>query len=313
MTFADYFQFWIENHKKGFVSDITYKKYETSSRWLQEHCATLLLKKVDRTKYQAILNQYAETHEVQTVKDFHCQLKSCLQEAFDDDLLKKNPTRKVVIKGKKANPNKKAKYLDHHELKQLISVLDTTQGINADLFLLVLLKTGLRFAEALAITPNDIDFTKATLNINKTINYKGDMGFMPTKNRSSIRIIQLDWQLTMTLLPLCQNLPPDKPIFVEALQYFERSRTGAAKVYNSTLNYHLEKKCKQANVPVISVHSCRHIHASILLYSGATLATIARRLGHCDSTVTQKTYLHLIQELEDKDTGLIMNSLTRLC
>lgn len=314
MTFTEYFQYWIENHKKGFVTEITYKKYDTALRWLQAHSPSIPLKKIDRAKYQSIINKYAETHEIQTVRDFHTHLKACLLDAFEDDLIKKIPTKKITLKGKPAR-EKKAKYLDQYEVKQLIRSLDISKGLNLDFFVFFLLKTGMRFAEALAITPADIDFTKAIVTVNKTINYKGDMQFMPTKNKSSIRQIQLDWQLTSTLLPLCQSLPPDEPFFVNVLIKKDRRRNKdlAQRVYNSTVNEFLARKCKQAEVPIITLHSCRHIHASILLYSGATLASIARRLGHCDSTVTQKTYLHLIQELEDKDTGLIMNSLTRLC
>ena len=57
--------------------------------------------------------------------------------------------------------------------------------------------------------------------------------------------------------------------------------------------------CKALNIPVISVHGLRHTHASILLYAGVSVASVARLLGHASMTTTQKTYLHVIQELEN--------------
>lgn len=36
------------------------------------------------------------------------------------------------------------------------------------------------------------------------------------------------------------------------------------------------------------------------------------RLGHASMTTTQKTYLHIIQELENKDIDLVMRSLSAL-
>ena len=39
---------------------------------------------------------------------------------------------------------------------------------------------------------------------------------------------------------------------------------------------------------------------------------LARRLGHSSMTTTQKTYLHIIQELENKDIDLVMRSLSGL-
>ena len=63
---------------------------------------------------------------------------------------------------------------------------------------------------------------------------------------------------------------------------------------------------------MISVHGLRHIHASILLYAGVSIASVARRLGHANMTTTQKTYLHVIQELENQDIGLVMRLLSNL-
>lgn len=66
------------------------------------------------------------------------------------------------------------------------------------------------------------------------------------------------------------------------------------------------------NIPVISVHGLRHTHASLLLFTGVSIASVARRLGHSSMTTTQKTYLHIIQELENKDIDLVMRSLSGL-
>ena len=83
-------------------------------------------------------------------------------------------------------------------------------------------------------------------------------------------------------------------------------------VYNSTVNDILKRHCEAANIPVISVHGLRHTHASLLLFAGVSIASVARRLGHASMTTTQKTYLHIIQELENKDVDLVMRSLSGL-
>ena len=45
---------------------------------------------------------------------------------------------------------------------------------------------------SLALTPKDFDFAHQTLSISKTWDYKGKGGFQPTKNKSSVRKIQID-------------------------------------------------------------------------------------------------------------------------
>lgn len=63
---------------------------------------------------------------------------------------------------------------------------------------------------------------------------------------------------------------------------------------------------------MISIHGFCHTHASLLLFAGVSIASVARRLGHASMTTTQKTYLHIIQELENKDVDLVMRTLSGL-
>lgn len=49
-----------------------------------------------------------------------------------------------------------------------------------------------------------------------------------------------------------------------------------------------------------------------LSFSGVSIESVARRLGHTSMTTTQKTYLHIIQELENKDVDLAMGTLSGL-
>ncbi|MDD5899473.1 MAG: site-specific integrase, partial [Lachnospiraceae bacterium] len=220
-------------------------------------------------------------------------------DAVDEGLIDRDPTRKAIIKGKTPK-EKKIKYLNQFELHTLLSSLDLRSEINWDWFILLVAKTGMRFSEALALTPKDFDFAHQSLSISKTWNYKGDGGFMPTKNKSSVRKIQIDWQLVIQFSELLKGMPEDEPIFAKE------------KVYNSTVNGILERYCKTLNIPVISIHGLRHTHASLLLFAGVSIASVARRLGHASMTTTQKTYLHIIQELENKDVDLVMRSLSSL-
>ena len=232
--------------------------------------------------------------------DFHHHLKSAILDAVDDGLIEKDPTRKVIIKGKQP-AEKKIKYLNQFELHTLLKQLDLDKKINYDWLILLIAKTGMRFSEAIALTPSDFDFVHQTLSINKTWNYKDGGGFQPTKNKSSIRKIQIDWMIVSQFSMLCKDLAVDKPIFINE------------RIYNSTINNILSRHCKKAGIPVITVHGLRHTHASLLLFGGVTIASVAKRLGHSSMNTTEKTYLHIIRELENKDVDLVMRSLSSLC
>ena len=288
-------------YKEGAIRKVTMDKYLMTYSWLKKLIPNVKVCEMTRITYQQLLNDYAECHERQTTMDFHHQLKCAIIDAVDEGMIARDPTRKAIIKGKTPR-EKKPKYMNQFELHTLLNHLELTPEINWDWFILLVAKTGMRFSEALALTPKDFDFPHQTLSINKTWDYKGEGGFLPTKNKSSVRKIQMDWQTVIQFSGLIRGLPEDKPIFVKEGQ----------AVYNSTVNDILERHCKNANVPVITIHGLRHTHASLLLFAGVSIGSVARRLGHASMTTTQKTYLHIIQELENKDIDLVMRSLSEL-
>jgi len=297
--FYIYYEKWIHIYKDGAIRDVTMRKYEITLLWLKRLVPELRLSQLNRISYQQLLNAYAEFHERQTTMDFHHQIKAAVLDAVDEGLIDRDPTRKAIIKGRSPRV-KKIKYLNQFELHTLLVNLKLTSEINWDWLILIIAKTGMRFSEALALTPKDFDFSHQSLIVDKTWDYKGDGGFLPTKNKSSVRKIQLDWQTIIKFSELIKGLPEDKPIFVNG------------RVFNSTINGVLERYCKKLEIPVISIHGLRHTHASLLLFAGVSIASVARRLGHASMTTTQKTYIHIIQEMENRDIDLVMRSMAGL-
>lgn len=297
--FYDYYEQWIKVYKEGAVRKVTLQKYKLSLSWVKKLAPKVKVVDMNRTEYQKLLNDYASTHERQTTMDFHHQIKSALIDAVEEGYIDKDPTRKIIIKGKTPGV-KKIKYLNQYELHTLLEKLDLNNGPSIDWLILLIAKTGMRFSEAIAVTPDDFDFAHQTLSISKTWDYKDNGSFQPTKNKSSIRKIQIDWMVVSQFSSLIKDLPSDKPIFINK------------RIFNSTVNDFLTRKCKEANVPLITIHGLRHTHASILLFAGVSIASVAKRLGHSSMTTTQKVYLHIIQELENKDVDLVMRSLSGL-
>ena len=212
--FCDYYEKWISVYKEGAIRDVTLDKYKMTQRWLKKLAPDLKLSGLNRISYQQILNDYAITHERQTTMDFHHQLKGAILDAVDEGLIDRDPTRKAIIKGKTPSENKKIKYLNQFELHTLISTLNLSSEISWDWFILLVAKTGLRFSEALALTPKDFDFAHQSISVSKTWNYKGEGGFMPTKNKSSVRKVQIDWQMVIQFSELIKGLSEEEPIFV---------------------------------------------------------------------------------------------------
>ena len=293
---------WIKLYKEKAVRKVTLDKYYLTHRKIKELAPELHMNELTRQSYQKLLNNYAATHEKQTTLDFHHHLKAALVDALDEGLLEHDPTRRAIIKGVDPS-NKKNKFLNLYELQKLLRHLDLGDELNWDWFILLVSKTGLRFAEALALTPEDFDFERQQIIVNKSWNYKTPIGnFQKTKNESSNRVVMVDWHLMNQFKSLIRNKESDWPIFVPHNK----------RVFNSTVNGLLEKYCYKLDIPTISVHGLRHTHASLLLYEGVSVASVAKRLGHANTTTTQETYIHIIEELENKDNDKVLHHLPQL-
>lgn len=293
---------WIKLYKEKAVRKVTLDKYYLTHRKIKELAPELHMNELNRQSYQKLLNNYAATHEKQTTLDFHHHLKAALVDALDEGLLEHDPTRRAIIKGVDPS-NKKNKFLNLYELQKLLRHLDLGDELNLDWFILLVSKTGLRFAEALALTPEDFDFERQQIIVNKSWNYKTPIGnFQKTKNESSNRVVMVDWHLMNQFKSLIRNKESDWPIFVPHNK----------RVFNSTVNGLLEKYCYKLDIPTISVHGLRHTHASLLLYEGVSVASVAKRLGHANTTTTQETYIHIIEELENKDNDKVLHHLSQL-
>lgn len=301
--FCDYFEKWYEKYKKGVVRDVTLIKYRMTHRRLKEIAPDLKMRQLTRSSYQNILNIYSTTHEKTTTADFHHQLRASIVDAYEEGIIDRDASHRAIVKGMLPKRKKCVKYLNKKELEKLIENLELGKEINWDWMILLICKTGLRFEEALALTPMDFNFNNLRLSINKAFDYKLTNEFCKTKNDSSVRSILLDWRTAMQYEQLIKDIKRDERIF----------KIGKGdKIYNSTANERLKKICQRADIPEISIHGLRHTHASVLLYEGVTLSSISRRLGHASIATTQNVYLHMIRELETKDESKIMAAMMDL-
>ena len=318
MLLHEYFDDWIHLYKAGMVRKVTLNKYLNHLRILKTLAPALTLANLDRRAYQQIVSKYAETRATNTVKDFHNSLKAAVLDAVDDGLLEKNPCRKISIGGNQ-QLKRKEKFLSLHEVEKLLAVLDLetppkqevckqilefeetsglikTYKMNHDWLIYLAIKTGLRYAEILALTPSDFDFASLTVTVNKTMNYKDQSGIeYRTKTRSSVRTIAISQEVADKFQNLLTDFTDDELIFAVEGQ----------RIFNSTPNNRLGVLCKKADITPISIHGLRHTHASLLLYNGVSIHSISRRLGHSKVSITQDVYSHIIDELQQKDDGLI--------
>jgi integrase len=141
---------------------------------------------------------------------------------------------------------------------------------------LVLLRTGLRIGEALALTWGDVDLKAGTIRVRAT-RWAGQE-YAPKSGRG--RTVPL----THETLAELKRLPGRKGyVFAhEDGRPFTHSEVKAV----------VPRACKRARGPRVTAHGLRHTYASRLVMREVPLAVVKELLGHADLTMVAR-YAHL--------------------
>jgi Site-specific recombinase XerD len=300
LTIEQYFKTWIETYKEPVVAQATYIKYLNTLKQIRKYFGEIPISQITATTYQQTLNEYSKTHSKLTVSCFHKQIRACLLDAVDEQIIEIDPTRKAIIFGRK-HEKEKVKCLDYDEWKALVTATYNTGNIRGQIIYLSAV-TGLRYAEVLGLTWDNVDFQNNKLTVNKTWDYKYHKGFIATKNESSKRQIDIDNNTIAMLSRLFMQRDVAEKSTNNLIFYY----TEGKQLYSANTNRYLSQLCDAIGIRRISFHSLRHTHASVLLYQGVSLMAVSRRLGHSNTATTQNIYIHIIKEMENKEKSLIM-------
>lgn len=229
------------------------------------------------------------------------QLRGFLRQVFDDALrdgtISTNP---VTLSRSVAVEDAEVRALTATELPLIRDYFDQAASVYRALFNL-LLGTGMRRGEALALTWSDVDLVVGTVAISKAVKRAGQrfsVGATKTKkSRRSIALtaytvkaLQAHHVILRDILSL-DILPPTLPVFGSPDDPSQFIKPG-------TVTSYFRAAFKRLGIDAGSpVHCLRHTHATTLL-GQIPLASLAARLGHSKPTTTLAIYSHAIEEMD---------------
>ena len=253
-----------------------------------------------------------QKRDVGSGKDYKLQLNvinRIFQHALSLGIIDRNPCHSVIIpKVKIDKPNKEVKFYTKTELSELFSHIESldntkwsTQYFNALIRLLV--ASGLRIGEAMALEWFDVDLDNQTVSVSKTTVQRTVIQDTPKTNKSN-RVISIDSKAASTLKRwyffqkkhfMSLGNPHQYLVFL--------TWQGNVMDYHG-LNYRLKKIEDAAKLTSLSFHGFRHSHASLCLNAGMTYKVIQERLGHSTLQMTMDLYSHLEPEKRNKELEL---------
>lgn len=203
-----------------------------------------------------------------------------------------------------ARPHKAAikdKYLEASELQALLAQCSVRKW---ELLTRLIVLTGLRTGEALALEKSDVDLEEHVIHVTKTYDSRNKK-VVPAKSMCSIRDVHIqpdllpvihDIKVEMLQVRLLNSLPEQKLLMFDEkgdhLSYFAFAK-------------YLKENSQIVIGRTITPHALRHTSASLMFQEGVSIDVIMRRLGHEDSKITKEIYVHITKELQEKDNQII--------
>ena len=167
---------------------------------------------------------------------------------------------------------------------------------------MLMMYSGLRRGEAMALLWSDIDFQNNTISVTKSYDFK-EQRIKAPKTESSVRLVSIPQKLTDYL----QTLPRVSPYVLTTANKKILTNNAWIALWDSYMcDYNIkygspetQKRSKfhpegqLVTVEPFTPHCLRHTFATLMYFSGVDVLTCQRQMGHADVKTTLGIYTHL--------------------
>ena len=216
----------------------------------------------------------------ETVHHFKCALSKILGAAEEWGCITENVAQKTKLPRRQHGPERAI--LTPIQERNLVAALDEP----ARSITLLLMLTGLRMGELLALRWGNIDLNARFLRVCETV-YDGH--FDQPKTKRSMRTIPIGMETA-------EVLAASRPASVDREALVFATREGLPLDRWNLLRKHLKPAAKKLGLLGVTWHLLRHSHATMLDSVGTPLGTMQSLLGHSTPEITREIYLHAIPE-----------------
>lgn len=237
-----------------------------------------------------------------TIKLYKSMISTICDYAVKMQMIPANPCRNVTIP-RVITPEKE--FYTIEEAQQMLDLFRNEPDSNFKYvcFYTLAVYTGFRLGEMLGLEWKDVNFETNVISVNRTCLYskaKGGLYTETPKTQQSRRSLKVPQGVIDVLLRW------------KELQNVQRQRVGSkwietdrifTKLNGLTLDrsapgYFYKQFCERTGMRYVTIHSMRHLNASLLINAGVDVKTVQSCLGHSTATTTLQIYAHTFQSAQ---------------
>jgi integrase len=315
MRFSELCELYFQNYAPNKLKKVTAEHYKST---VKNHLAPVFANKKLKDISTADITEFLtkQKYKPLTINKFKIVLHSILKFAVSQKYIAENPCSGAIWKeNTEREYGKIENVLTLQQAKKLLTLLEEDTAFNIVIKLLLL--TGMRVGECLALRWSSVDIENKTIFIDKTLAYSEAHWYLSTpKTARSTRTIAID-DMTVELLKRYKALQDaQKEIVGDAWAhpemlftsciggYYDRNHLG--RQFRSFLEKHGEELGINHR---FTIHGLRHTNASLLLYAGESIEVISAHLGHASADITSRVYSHLYAEVKVRVAKTVSSAL----
>jgi len=322
MPFGEYFKMWMSKYKKRQVKDSTYEAidYCYSCRIQPYDICMTQMKNLNTDTLQDYFNELVDNNQYAraTVKKTYDTINNCLKKGRVIGHLIKNPMDGVSIPTEEhfEKKTKNIEFFEENDFNKIIKeakrkYFNGTRVYQYGDDVLLLLYTGIRIGEGLALKWENVDIENKKMHIKTTISrIKSEDGSRfnketSTKTKKSNRCVYL----TSQAIECLNNLKKRNSPLINSSDYLflsEKGKLTCGKNVRRCLNA-IQRNAHTA-VQNSGLHTLRHTFATTLIRKGVDIKIISELLGHTKVSTTYDCYIHVIEEQKHQAFNTIENA-----
>ncbi len=324
------YTFEFERHCKGFTQLNENMRFSELAEWYFENYAPIELKEGTMYNYKSAyknhiapvfgnvkvkdintprLTQFVQSLKLhpQTVRKIYVIVQSIFHRGVEQGFIRDTPCRNVILP---KNRNKKKKpVLDEEQTRRFLKLIEEKK-CDPDIKRIsrVLLFTGIRCGECLALSWENINFDEMTISIEHNLADVGGKHWLTTpKTESSIRTIGMSEALANIFREQKEYQEQLQEALGENFAHPEMVFTSANGNYRdrSSLGTSFKRFLRGTEFDFLTLHQLRHCNATLLLNKGVDLKVVSEHLEHCDIGVTANVYIDVLKSTKMKVANLV--------
>jgi integrase len=311
-TMSEWADKWLSVYKKGDVSEKTYSEtYKPSAEHIKGYFKSAKLSAIRQVDVKEFYNSLSGKSQ-SLMEKAKITLNAMFEAAIDNELIVRNPARRLRVKSS-VEPEEKRAY----SFEEASDIIRFARNHKFGAAIIIMLKTGLRSGELLALKWGDVDLKSGVITVSRSIKeVNGAVSVGPPKTKSSAAGVPIDNDLieVMSAIPRFTKVAKGRGkartevaimneyVFPNSIGKLANPHNWRKRTYDKFMSDYVGSYIKEyreingkdpETLPrLLNPHELRHTFGSLVYEATGDIYITSKLMRHASVDITAKVYVH---------------------